>query len=187
MKRHQPPTRGQQEAPLVWELPPWGSETHRVLLIEGVVSRHPRKGSRATRLISYRSQKLRARGRAMSQRGQFSSPGHRSRRRQGSKHLLLWTLFYLAHFDLAYIWNSFFCVLGKILAKICFFPSGYLVDSASTTEKVLSSPKHSNVTSVVYQMTAHVGTLSECSSSIDLFIYLCANTMLSCIINPAMW
>ena len=52
-----PPIQGQQVACPASEPPLCGSETHRVVLIEGDVSLHPHKGNRVMRLPTSRSQK----------------------------------------------------------------------------------------------------------------------------------
>ena len=52
---HRTPTWGPKVVPSAPELPLWGSETHGVILIEGKVSICPHKGSKVTRIFTYRS------------------------------------------------------------------------------------------------------------------------------------
>lgn len=51
MKRHKPPTQGQQIAPPASELPLWGGENPGVVLIAGAVLIHSHKRSKVTRFI----------------------------------------------------------------------------------------------------------------------------------------
>lgn len=50
--------RGRQVAPSASVLPLWGSEAHRVMLIEGTVSVYPHQGHRVTRFTVYEPQKV---------------------------------------------------------------------------------------------------------------------------------
>ena len=51
MRRHTPLIWGQQVPPSASELPFWGSEISRVILMKGTASLHPHKGNKVTRFV----------------------------------------------------------------------------------------------------------------------------------------
>lgn len=57
MRRLTPRPQSRQAAPSAPELPPWGRENPRTILIEGAVPIRSDNGSKVTRFISYKSQK----------------------------------------------------------------------------------------------------------------------------------
>ena len=82
-----PPTRGPQVVSSASELPLWGSEIHRVVLMEGAVSIPPHQGN-SLKIYYLQTQKQ---GDAVSQgNGSPSSLGTSQQKiEQGSKHLVL--------------------------------------------------------------------------------------------------